>query len=544
MLIEGCARQAPPPGGPVDVTGPVVTSSYPEPEVSEVPLDISPWIRFDEWILSGSVEGSIFISPHLESGFAVKTSGKKIKIVFNEELPPDRTIVVTFGSGIKDSNGNQMSESFVLAFSTGQSIDRAGIQGRVKGVIDPASAWIWAYPLVDSLPPDPSTEKALFAVQPDLQGFFTLSFLPQGWYRVFGIEETSKDRIWDAQSESFAISDRDLYAEEDSFPFTNLMFNRYDNEPPHLRDAVSIHRQGMRFSFSEPVEISDVEVSIVSYKDRPLPVINEYKDQADSNAFYITTGMQQTGDIYRIVLNGLSDENGNIADSISAEVETSTSVDTVGPSLTWSYPGNGMRDVSLDTPVKVGFSEAVTLTDLPKAVQILDSDSIMINGSWHYQGASWGTFLPDTLFAENSSYQIHVHPDSIRDIFGNRSSDSLAIMNFTTHDTEKFGSISGNVTGTFETPHIVAEGIDGVGLYESAVDHDGAFHLTQLIAANYRLWLYEDLDGNHIFTPGKLDPFTYSEPFQVFDDTVRVRSRWETEAVTLHWHPNRIKMEE
>lgn len=520
----------------MDETGPIIVSTYPEPESVGVATDVRPWVRLDEHLLVNSVEGSVFISPEPPGGYDIKASAKRIKIRFNEELPADRTIVITFGSGIRDVNGNQMDESFVLAFSTGTVIDRARIRGRIKGVENPAATWIWAYPIEADYDPDPRADKAPYAVQPDIENSFNLSFLPSGRYRLFAVEETNRNRLWDPDRERIAVPSTDMLAAELSPPTISLMMSGFDLRPPSLRGAQALHRQGIRLSFDEPVDVSYAQIAIETESGRTLTVTDIYQDQADSSAAFLTTGIQRAEDVYRLLITGVKDQAGNAADSLMAEVTASEAADSIGPRFSWNAPAHAQQNVTLETDVRVGFSEAVILTDLPRSVSVINPDSIVISGSWRYPGSSWGIFTPAEPLRSAAKYTVQIDPDSLRDIFGNRSTDSLVALSFTTLDVEQLGSITGRVPDAEANLRVATELLNGEGAtWETSVSESGDYRFDRLLSSFYRLWIYQDLDGNGQYTLGQIEPFSYSEPFTVTDDTIRVRPRWATENVTIFW---------
>jgi hypothetical protein len=49
----------------------------------------------------------------------------------------------------------------------------------------------------------------------------------------------------------------------------------------------------------------------------------------------------------------------------------------------------------------------------------------------------------------------------------------------------------------------------------------------------YCFWGFLDRDSDGYLSTGSLSPFSYAEPVLVFDDTVTVRPRFETEDVVL-----------
>lgn len=540
LLLGGCAKQGYPPGGPEDRLGPIVVSSAPAAQAIAVSTNVRPWIRLSEYPQVASVESAIFISPEPEEGYSVKIRGKRIEIRFHQPLPDDRTVVVSFGSGIKDLRGNQMEESFILAFSTGDSLDQGKIAGKLENLENSGAAWIWAYPLSEFPDPDPRQDKAPFAVQPQTDGGFTLSHLPEGLYRIFGVVDSRHDRLWQPETEAIAFAPKDIAAVTESPGSLNLRLGMCDLEAPELMGAQSIHRQGLRLSFDEPVMIGAARVTAstkTEIGDLELPIISVYQNPADSAAVLLTTAIQREGDAYNIRLDGISDRSDNRADSLTAEVLAVTQPDTLGPRITWSQPADGGRFVGLNADILIGFTEAITLTDLPRAIHLLDSSGVAVEGRWSYPGPALASFKLASPLVGGSDYAIICSGDSLRDIFSNSSPDSLVSIRFHTLDPQETGSLSGSVGQAPADLKLVIESM-GREPYSSqaSIQKNGSFIFEDVPAGDFRIWLYQDLNANGRPDAGRLEPFTFAEPFSVGLDSLRIRARWETENLILNWN--------
>jgi hypothetical protein len=449
--------------------------------------------------------------------------------------------VITFGSGIKDLRGNPMEASYILAFSTGDSLDQASITGFLEGMQETAAAWIWAYPLAQFNSPDPRNDKAPFAVQPQGDGEFALIYLPAGDYRIFGIEDVRRDRLWQPETEALAFPPRDIDAQRDNPPRVILKLCDYDLTPPKLMGGQAIHRQGIRLSFDEPVDVSRAKVTAFKETDvgaMELPIISVYQNPADSAAALMTTAIQREGDSYSLLLNGIGDRGGNFSDSLSITMAATAGEDTIGPRLSWSEPADGNRQVSPTTALRLGFTEALTLTDLPRACQLVDSGGLVVEGTWSFPYPALVAFSPSTAWQGGGTYVLTCWGDSLRDIFGNPSPDSLISIRFRILDPEETGSASGRVAGAAEDLNIVMDSI-GREAYRAqvAASENGSFRFERLIAGEYRLWAYQDRDQNGQFSSGRPDPYTFAEAFWAGPDTVRIRARWETEDLILDWNP-------
>ncbi|MCX6640802.1 MAG: Ig-like domain-containing protein [bacterium] len=536
LLLYGCAKQGYPPGGPEDRTGPQVISGYPEPGSVSVPLDVRPWIELNEYPNRTTLANQVFISPEPEAGYTVKVKGKRVEVRFDGKLPENRTIMVTFSSGVSDLYGNKMSAPYVVAFSTGEAIDQGRISGRVAGIDNASSTWIWAYPLSEFPEPDPRKDKAPFAAQPDQLGNYELSYLPVGDYRLFAVGDLRRDRLWDSSKEPIGFASRDAKADTGQSGAINIKLGICDLDPPKLRVIEAPNRQLVRLSFNEPITKDSITISNPGTESPDLVVISSYWNPADSAAVLLTTAIQRPDTVYHLRIDGVYDLAGNRADSTICEFASSNLIDTIGPRLSYSDPAAGQGDVPLNATVTVAFNEAITLVDLPLVAHLSRPDSGDVMGKWSYQGTGMGIFTPAEPLLNDTHYSMQIRGDSLRDIFGSHSVDSLSTIEFTTLDAEKLGSLSGEVTHGKSELRVVAEGLGKSKIQrEVSLLKGGQFRFDDLPEGKYQFWLYLDHDGNQRYSSGRFDPYAFAESFTLIPDTVRVRPRWETEGIILNW---------
>ena len=70
-------------------------------------------------------------------------------------------------------------------------------------------------------------------------------------------------------------------------------------------------------------------------------------------------------------------------------------------------------------------------------------------------------------------------------------------------------------------------------IYEKYLDRPGDFKFDALYPGKYKLRAYLDLNKNGVLDFGKISPFETAEPQLFYPDSLDVRSRWETEEVSL-----------
>lgn len=144
LAAAGCARVAPPGGGPQDETPPEVISTTPVDGATDVPLSTEVSIEFSEEMSRSSAERALSITPPVGTT-RFRWRGPALSASFDEELPDSTTFVVTLGEGATDYHGVVAGAPFRFAFSTGPTLDDGIIEGRVERRGEPAAgALVWA----------------------------------------------------------------------------------------------------------------------------------------------------------------------------------------------------------------------------------------------------------------------------------------------------------------------------------------------------------------------------------------------------------------
>ena len=127
----------------------------------------------------------------------------------------------------------------------------------------------------------------------------------------------------------------------------------------------------------------------------------------------------------------------------------------------------------------------------------------------------------------------------IRDMAGNVSPlDSLFTSTFTTVNPETLGSVSGRLDfkdDSIPSPASLILWQQGPDkhLYHLSLPQPGSFKFDGVLPGKYLLAAYLDVNGDGLFSLGNPQPFSPREPFEVYPDTIPVRSRWETELVNM-----------
>jgi hypothetical protein len=207
LLFSACAnRGVGPQGGPKDTIPPSVLKEIPVSgslNVQSKEIEIT----FDEYIQLADIQNNVLISPPQQTQPEIKAIGKKLSVVFQEDLQDSTTYTVDFGAAICDYNEKIPLQGYVFSFSTGDHIDSLTIAGRVYNAADlnPVSSvlvGIHANHNDSALTTNPFNRVA----RSNDEGYFTIHNIRKGNYRLYALNDISRDYIYQP-GEGLAFTD-------------------------------------------------------------------------------------------------------------------------------------------------------------------------------------------------------------------------------------------------------------------------------------------------------------------------------------------------
>ncbi len=228
----GCASQQPPTGGPKDVHPPKLVRSSPEPLATEV--STTRWIfTFDEWVTLQDPSTQIFISPIPSRSPLFRLKGKSLIIDMLDSLRTNTTYSVTFGTAVRDITEGNMWSNYRHVFSTGSVVDSLRIWGRVVDAEQQTAAAGMLVMLFDEA--DDSVValgRPLYSTRTDTAGYFELTHIRAGQYRLFALDDLNKNYLYDQQQEAIAFWDS-MISPADTV--ANYFLYRFKEEPVRQR---------------------------------------------------------------------------------------------------------------------------------------------------------------------------------------------------------------------------------------------------------------------------------------------------------------------
>ena len=194
LFIASCAnRGIGPQGGPKDTTPPVPRGS--EPEMGALNFKGKRIeVTFDEYLQLDNVSQHLLMSPPQQTPPDVKVRGKKLIIQLQDTLRDSTTYTINFGNAVCDYREKVPLHNYTFYFSTGPTIDTLEYTGRVyeAATLNPLEGIFVGI--------HQSMEDSAFTTAPflrvaktDSAGFFRIGNMHAGTYRLYAVEEVSRD---------------------------------------------------------------------------------------------------------------------------------------------------------------------------------------------------------------------------------------------------------------------------------------------------------------------------------------------------------------
>lgn len=222
-FFGGCANQQPPSGGEDDKVPPKVKYLYPRPDaVNFKGGEIT--IEFDEYVDRRSFIDAFFVTPKPNGAMKYDWSGKEVTVKFEKGLNRNTTYLFVIGKIFKDIRNNSLGTPIQFAISTGPSIDKGKVSGRVYGE-NFERTFVFAYKITGDTESsiDPAVKVPDYIMPVSTNGAYSFENLAQGRYRMFTVYDGDFNGLFDKTFERISITDKDVEV-NDSIPQAGVNF--------------------------------------------------------------------------------------------------------------------------------------------------------------------------------------------------------------------------------------------------------------------------------------------------------------------------------
>ena len=532
LLINSCANQLPPGGGEVDKIPPEIVEVY--PSNGTINYDDNYFeIEFSEYVDKRSFKDALFISPNIEGRLIYEWTGTGISVEFAEGLKEDVTYTITVGTDLVDRNNkNRMESSFTFSFSTGSTIDRRTISGRVYSD-DQEGVLIYTYKMnegVDTL----FKRKPDYVSQTGNDGSFKLNGLGESNYRLFAIKDEYRDLIYDLNLDLIGLPNQDISLQGLDTSFTGIYFKLFkaDTTAPRLLKGIMTDERHILVTVTEKIDndllTSDnfYVIDSMTNKKSAISFVFSKQGKFDEIVLVPEVKLESDNDVF-LMAKMLKDTVDNEYKNDFVQLTVSDRPDTIPVNVTTSEPKNNAIVDFINPNIKFYFNDGFRKEDIQRNITFTDTLNKRVPFQISYDDDATLVVSPLKELIAEKDYIINLDLNAFVDAAGNKQ-DSIYEFKFKTISGLDFTGITGKILNVHfhKNPVLVLENIDNKNLnYQTKVSEEN-FNFERVEAGKYILWCYFDEDSNYQYSYGWPEPIKFSERFFIYSDTLKLKPRW------------------
>lgn len=504
LVIYSCATPTTPTGGPPDEQGPNIIRTNPETGTTNFSgRSIS--LHFSEFVERSSLREAITVEPDIGLSYEIDWGRKSATIEFDQSIPDSTTLIVTIGTELTDTRNNGMSSPQKVAVSTGDEID----EGEISGTILDAKSGEGSEGNRILLYREPYdiTQRADYTASTDTSGQFQFSYLPEGTFKLFWVDDRNRNKIWDTKQERAQPFSQEFITlkKGGSDTLSTLFATSVDTTHPVLQGVGLFSTQRMRMRFSENISLTDsAQITITDSLD------NDY-----SKAFplyiqpaepYILFAQSEDSlrpeSSYSLQTSGITDGSDNPIETYSGSFSGSAQEDTTQQRIIKRNTTTGYYPTE---PFEITYAKPIIEAVISDSLKIIEGDTLIED--WSNIEIQQNIFRvhPREQWKDGVEYEIRVWDPRIEDY---RKFDpqiwhksQLGALNVIIEDS------------TLSDIHVRIKN------EQSGFVQDTTFaeqvEINNLPALDYKITVYHDKNGNGRWDYGQIDPFEKPESYYI-----------------------------
>ena len=533
--VFSCAAIQAPSGGPKDDTPPFLMHSTPATGSINFNQSIVQ-LFFSEYILERSIYDAISLLPKTDDPLKVKYKGKELVVKLPDSLLINQTYILSINRNLKDENGVSLSEGIQLAFSTGNTIDKSKINGKLVSE-EETSALLWK--IKDSL-----DAKEFFLRQPDYtidaneDGHFSFNYLSNGSYKLVGINRSKLNERLDPNHSIYGTSSTGIIKIDSGSTFKKDINILIPKVSKYIRVVNGKWVNGKRgeINFDAPIneKIDYITVEITIGVNKILPNLFVDNNKKNTLHFFIKDSLKSG---LNTIINVVPRDNAehSIIDSALISAKTKSNIDTSYLSIKYAEKMNNLEiEEDQIRPFDFSFSKVMHNVIMDSALT-LKKDSVILDFNLEKLSPMHYRVIPKTNWIPNTEYNLFLIRDKLKMANSRGIKDSLLIINIKTSPFRKFGSLTGNLIEIYNEPFVAKLSSLEKEQYslDVYVNSNSSFKINKIPEGIYSLMFYNDRDGNNNYSYGSLSPYQSAEWFEIIPDTISIRSNWDMEITNI-----------
>lgn len=502
-IAYSCATPTSPTGGPPDEQGPTVVATEPETGTTNF-TKRKVTFHFSEFVNRSSITGEITVEPDIGIPYSIDWGRKSVSIAFESTLPDLTTLIVTIGTGLTDTNGNKLSAPQKLAFSTGPEIDEGKLHGKIldaqTGEGNEGNRILLYRTPVDL------EQKANYIAETDTGGVFNFSYLRQGTYKAFWVDDRNRNKIWEPERERAQPFSREFIElpKAGSDTLSTLYIADSDTTEAVLQGIGLFSSRRLRMRFSENVEIVDsTRITIADSLGNAFT--NAYPLYRLPDEPYVLFAHAEEPlleqESYKVEVNDISDAAGNITDSTAFDITGSAQEDTTAQRIIRRKRTSGIYP---SESIEVIYAKPISDNILQDSLKVVEGNQLIENWS-RTRSVRNSLFIdPEENWKDGMDYEFRIWDPMMNDHISLSPTiwhtSHLGQLDIQLEDTTRSNTYNllirseerGLITDTTFSKQITIGGLPPL---------------------QYQLILFEDLNGNERWDHGSVQPYRAPEPY-------------------------------
>ncbi len=487
LLIFSCAAQGPAMGGPKDVTGPHLTSIYPENESTGLLSNEQIILTFSEIVDPTSVKSAISIENQNE--FKLKVRRNRVFISPRENWKQNQLLQIDISRKIRDFQGNMMNKGLQIIYSTGDKIPNGAITGYLDNFDFESitSVSLFSYFSKDSL-------NYIKTIEADSIGRFSFLYLIPNRYTLFASEGNSQIPEKSIHTNRYGMLDRQFISLGENQTSKIKIFM---DEPLESKKSVGLELVNNNFGY---LKFDDGTTSQIQFDDNSqCTIIND------------------TISVHPNLFNRLIEY-----DVPAIHYLFDPPLDTIPPSI--------ITKSIEDSSLILEFSEAINLQ--PEFEIFSSKDSLKINVEYTFENQILTAMIGSLNYVEFLG-------ENVSDMYGNIMEDSLiSIQDLTLESNSTPEIVGGKISGeivNYPAKDVIVKATEIHSSEHTFIHANSFFKFENLPSGEYKIFTFEKTKTKieNTYFSGVWNPYTSAATYTLYPDTIDVRARWEVEGIQI-----------
>ncbi|MHB8401348.1 MAG: Ig-like domain-containing protein [Bacteroidia bacterium] len=532
ILCTRCAQIGMLSGGKKDVTPPKLLLVEPhDTSINVSTKDITITFKFDEMIDIKAVSKSLVINPLTDNMPTIRANGKKMILHFDDELQPNTTYQIQFGSSVGDVHENNKYKNLTYIFSTGAIIDTNTVSGKAIDALSLKPVKEVSIMLFADLSDTAATRsKPNYLIKTDTAGKYSLSAIKPGTYQIIAVTDKNNGMTYDAGESIGFINAALTITGKDTVNF--IM------STPKVNNNFIKKKIQSFWGYNKFILSDTMPDAYILYEDK-----NSDGDKIAYETRNDTLEVYYKG-IYDSELKLFVKRSQMVIDTIIMEVPKEQKVDSTRNKNGKKISVSAIKKLYgiANDEVTINFSLPVKNIDKDKCLLVhegITEKAVLTSENKSENNNLVTTYLPLykkrvlNKLHESQTYSLIFLPNSITNYWDMVNADTIKTT-FKTYSNDDIGTLKVKLTLPDSIHNYLVQllniGGNLLNEYSGVVKKENIIIFYNLPASDYYLSFINDVDANKKFTPANFTTHTQPEDIFLYDKPIKVPAGWDVEA--------------